>query len=140
MNTTEYMKLLPLELGQLKDEQLLEPESEIRYNDVVVGEMTDIQKKLYTLMSLKERATDEYLVAYKYETDDSKKREIFGTGSKCAFEARLLNCLFWMSVNDEFSLWEYEKCGARKGWKIVRSKRTMNTNFLDFLQDMLGDR
>jgi len=130
-----FLKLLPLELQEIKTYS--EPHVEVGDNDHTVGTMSDELKKLYTLyMSYLRRAEELKLEARFGQIADTVEHSArtFEMKSK----AEVLAGLFWVGVNDAFSLWTKPSSGVRKGYTVVWSDSEDNdlSSFLQKLFDL----
>lgn len=129
-----YIKAISKELAGIKPEDYIEPSQEINEGDNEVGELPDELKRIFTLMSKKviaitTKSNEQIESLIKDGIDFILKGEIKEVdclikkfrNEKFEAEKRLeaLRNIFWVSVNEEFSLWDKNGIGVRKGFKVV---------------------
>ena len=107
------------EMSAIKPEDFIEPSTEVGLNDYVAGTMSNELRKLYTLME-KSRNENRKNIEEKIENIfslllDSLKFDI-GQASK---KLLTLYDIFWISLRDEFNLWDKDSVGVRKGFAVV---------------------
>ena len=110
-----FIKLLPLELAEIKEFQ--EPTADIEDGDHVVGDMSEDLKKLWTLWKQSAYRASELKLQLRYGQQNVTKAQTTEAETK----AEVLNIIFWIAIHDEFSLWDKESTGVRKGYKVVWS-------------------
>lgn len=111
-----WIKLLPLEINEIKPDDYIEPAFPLEKRDHEVGAMTDELKKLYTLWRLVEKEAAQTYIEFKYSKthDDS----ILMKSVELRDKSEILKELFWVSLKDEFKLWAKD-VGVRKGYIVV---------------------
>jgi len=113
-----FLKLLPLELDGIAENDIIEPARELEKGDREVGIMSDTVKRLFTLGRLLERDSIQSILDGKYCADKAKKLELEAKASELEAKSHAINELMWISIRDEFSLWS-EGTGVRQGFKVV---------------------
>jgi len=119
---TTWLRLLPLELDEVKEEELVEPRSPMdSAKDSEVGEASMDLKKLYTLWMRAEKEMHQIMFKLRFEVDDPLVglEEAKSILRKLSDESDALKAIFWVSVKEEHNLWDKPSIGIRKGWKIV---------------------
>lgn len=125
-----WLKLLPLELQEIQD--YAEPKQELSPNDDYVGEMSIDLKKLFTLLRSSQKALAAAIVEAQFgDVQAGKVREL-------RQKAKAIEDIFWISVKDEHSLWEKERVGVRRGFRVVWSEPEPLTG-LDIIRSIFGD-
>ena len=130
-----WLKLLPMELDSIEDNLLLEPDHSIRNDDIEVGEMSAICKKLFTLGRLLEKDASQSYLDSKYCPDKDRKLELQSKASELGTKSGVLKEIMWISIKDDFNLWR-ETIGIRMGFKVVISKP--DDDMPQFLRGFLG--
>lgn len=117
---TTWVKLLPLEINDV--EKLIEPEDEVKTDDVIQGNMDPALCKLHTLWRLASKHSA-YL-RYQAEFDRQMTLEEYTVKiTESTIKQQALQILFWVSVYDDFKLWDkYPDAAVRKGFVIVVEK------------------
>jgi len=129
-----WLKFLLIELSEIKMEDFIEPSGDIGPADREVGQMTEDQKKIFTLVQKNERAAAEYLINGRYAQNDNVRNEALKKASELKQKSDTLREIMWISIKDEFGLWA-ESIGVRKGFKVVTTSPS-SPNFLDFLRNI----
>lgn len=113
-----FIKLLPLELAEIKEFQ--EPTADVVKGDHVVGEMSEDLKKLWTLWKQSAYRASELSLQHRYGQQNVTKAQ----ATEAETKAEVLNIIFWIAIHDEFSLWDKNSTGVRRGFKVVWSDET----------------
>lgn len=113
-----WLKLLPLEMTTVED--FREPTDKIdpRY-DHIVGEMSDDLKRLYTLWMQIDRESERLAHEAKWESDEAKKRQLVTNVYEIYKKAEILQEIFWISLKDDYQLWDKPSVGVRKNYQVV---------------------
>jgi len=130
-----FIKLLPLELADIHEYR--EPDREIAPEDNIAGDMSPNLMKLYTLSLIYARRYAEAKIELVYGKPNNDQN-LAARAAELDQKTKALVEIFWIAVKDEFSLWDKENIGVRKGFKIVWFER-QGPNFGDFLNDILGE-
>jgi hypothetical protein len=102
-----WLGTLKLELDSILE--FIEPINDIvEEEDEIIGEMDDDLKRLYTLWQETEKVRDQYKLDIKHETDRDRSIELSVKYGEIKAKTRVLKGLFWISVFDEFNLWNEE--------------------------------
>lgn len=125
-----FVKLLPLELTALTEEELIEPQQKVTKRDRVVGEMDDELKRLWTLFQQYSKKSDIARVEAEYGGNT-------GEAQSLAMRTHAVEAIFWIAVHDKFELWEKPSVGVRAGWKVVWHE---GVNGIRALFQILGDQ
>jgi len=112
-----FLKLLPLELNELTE--FMEPPAEIAPDDRLVGDMSDTDKRLWTLGKLLEKDCNQYQLDAKYAPNKDQRRELIAKARELGAKSNILISLLWTSLRDEFELWSERNVGVRMGFKVV---------------------
>ena len=127
-----FLKLLPLELGQITE--LIEPTDAIEDGDHVVGVVPEDLRKLYTLSLLKQKAKDEAMLEAKYASP-ALRQTLTTEAHELNGKAHVLRELFRIALSDEFRLWDKPAAAVRTGWQVVWFEKERS----DFLSGLFGD-
>jgi len=111
-----FLKLLPLELDSVTE--FMEPPVEIEPNDRLVGDMSDMDKRLWTLSKALERSSNQYQLDAKYAFKEQRD-ELVAKARELGAKSNILIGLMWTSIRDELELWGERNIGVRAGFKIV---------------------
>jgi len=134
-----WFRLLPSELNGIQDEDYWDPEIECdTRTDNLVGVMSDVLKQLFTLYRrLDELAARTKLDArYSRNIDDAKQNAFRAIEFKTKADA--LSEILWISIRDEFNLWDKPSIGLRRGFKVVWEDIPEPPNIRDILRDIFG--
>lgn len=127
-----WLKFLSLELGEIAD--FLEPRVEFDpREDIYVGEMIEDLKRLYTLWQNYDRVADQYLLEARHAKSENEMKSAFLKAKELKERADVLENIFWISLKDEFGLWDKPSIGVRRGFVVVWSEGRGLKDFLDFL-------
>lgn len=118
------------DLKGVKRGQLVEPDTEVSKNEIVIGEMDERLKRLYGLFhSVHIRgqkilsAGMEILICGR-EKDTTEFRKKISANceelNKCECLHKIVEAVFWAEINQKFKKWERGgDIGVRKGFKVV---------------------
>jgi len=112
-----FLKLLPLELNDLSE--FMEPPAEVALDDRLVGDMSDTDKRLWTLGKAMEKDCNQYQLDAKYATSKDQRNELIAKARELGAKSNILISLLWTSIRDEFGLWSESNVGVRAGFKVV---------------------
>lgn len=126
-----FIRLLPLELQEVQEYK--EPDMQVEKGDHIVGDMSDDLKKLYTLWRQFSYRASELTLQLEYGRQNVGKAEV----NEIKTKAEVLRDLFWIAVSDEFELWDRNRTGVRKGFKVVWSEE-QRPDMPPFLRQILG--
>jgi len=112
-----FLKLLPLELNELTE--FMEPPAEVAPNDRLVGDMSDTDKRLWTLGKAMEKDCNQYQLDAKYAPNKEQRNELMAKAHELGAKSNILISLLWTSIRDEFGLWSEPNVGVRADFKVV---------------------
>jgi hypothetical protein len=127
------LSLLLVELNQIEEDQFAEPDSDMQTTDEDVGEMNDYHKRLYTLARKMGRVAAEALVEGKFNNDATKKQDSMKRAEEYKTKSTIVMDVMWASINDDFSLWDKETVGVRRGFRVVINKSKRPRGLLEIL-------
>ena len=132
-----WLKILPMELSSIDAKEFIEPDEKIDQRaDVVVGEASDDLKRIYTLVNKLQEVGARYAVDARFSKDNRFRLD----AEKRAFELKrkvdTLLDIFWITLKDDFDLWDKDSVGIRKGWKVTYRKDGLPNTFLDILKNL----
>jgi hypothetical protein len=129
-----FIDLIKMDLDSLKEEELFEPNVPLDPGDNLIGDMTLDHKKLFTLMTLTLRQSEEVKLKARFSSNESQK-SLFEEFSLLTSKYDLLNDMFWFEVKLTYrDLACKPKIGVRQGYKIVWTNSSPNP--LDMLRKM----
>lgn len=137
-----WLKLLPLELNGIEENEFCEPETEVDpTKDHMVGEMSLDLKRIYTHWRGLRESADRAVLDAKYAKGNDQREALFMRAIELHEKAEVMEDIFWISLKDEFGLWGRENSdnttGVRKGFKVVSLKSEVTPKtFLDFLRGL----
>lgn len=117
-----WLKSIPIELDMISENELRQPVNKIDVKDHLVGELSIGLRKLYTLMLLTEESAMKKMVEVRFSSksiDDDP--QMLGSYKELQYKGEALRNLFWIGVNAEHNLWQYESIGVRRDWSVVWS-------------------
>ncbi len=120
---SEWYKLLPLEVREMPESEIIEPDREPGYHDHVVleGEISLELKRLYTLAIKVQEEAEKAQLAARYCRDPQNKQRLEEQANEYFGKANCLGLIFWISLRDETHLWGQPMSQVCKGWKVVRT-------------------
>jgi hypothetical protein len=116
-----WYKLLPMEIKDMPESDIIEPDVDVRPSEHVVIDM-DISlelKKLYTLSVKFHEEAEKNQLAAKYCRDPQNKERLQVQANEYLFKAHCVSMIFWVSLREESHLWSQNMTDIRKGWKVV---------------------
>lgn len=133
---SEWLKLLPLELSEMDEPDIIEPEHPLEKNDHLIGEMSDTTRRLFTLGRLLGKSAKQSALDAQYCANRTKKVELQARAREFAAKSNVLKELMWIGIQDEFGLWS-ANTGVRVGFKVVTTPEDMD-NIPPFLRDLFN--
>ena len=112
-----FLKLLPLELNELTE--FMEPLAEVTLDDRLIGDMSDTDKRLWTLGKAMEKSCNQYQLDAKYAPNKKQHSELMAKARELGAKSNILISLLWVSIRDEFELWSEPNVGVRADFKVV---------------------
>jgi len=129
-----FIDLIKMDLDSLKEEELFEPNVPFDTEDNLIGEMTLEHKKLFTLMTLTLKQSEEVKLKARFSSSEVQKN-LFEEFSLLTSKYNLLNDMFWFEVKLTYrDLACKPTIGVRQGYKIVWTNSSPNP--LDMLRKM----
>jgi hypothetical protein len=113
-----FLKLLPLELSEIKD--IIEPDMPLEPKDKQIGVLTDdTTRRLFTMWKNMSKLSEQYELDAKYA--NSIDRPLLSSRARELNEkSHVVGRLLYISVNDMFGLWDnYIGFIIKQGWVIV---------------------
>lgn len=117
-----------------------EPEQEVREDEKVVGEMNDLEKGCFTVISEKkkerEKIIEEGMVALCFDEEEEKEKEKQMQELKCRVQkidktSDVARSIMWASIEERFpASKESTGIGVRKGFKVVEMLDHENDDFM----------
>ena len=108
-----WLKLLPIELSSIEEREFVEPETELRENDKVIGTMSDTVKQLYTLCHSLSKSASQCALDHKFCTDKTEKAELQARVGELIDKAKALDVIMWVLIKEDVKLWD----GDIEKWK-----------------------
>jgi len=120
---SEWFKLLPLEIKEMPESEIIEPDREPGPHDQIVldSEISLELKKLYTLAIKLQEEAEKAQLAARYCRDPQNKQRLEEQANEYFGKANCLGMIFWVSLRDETHLWGQQMSQVRKGWKVGRT-------------------
>jgi hypothetical protein len=129
-----FIDLIKLDLDSLKEEDLFEPNVPLQGDDRLVGDMSLEHKKLFTLMTLTLKQSEEIKLRARFSSNEDQ-RKLFEEFALLTSKYDLLNTMFWFEVKLTYrDLNSKSSIGVRQGYKIVWNDSSPNP--LDMLRKM----
>lgn len=132
-----FLKLLPIELSSIDEPDIIEPEHPLEKNDHLVGEMSDMIKRLFTLGWLLQKDAKQSSLDAQYCTDKVKKVELQSKARELTAKSNVLKELMWIGIQDELGLWN-ENTGIRTGFKVVTTSTSEDDGIPPFLRGIIN--
>lgn len=130
-----WLKILSMELSGLGLHEIIEPQTEVDKSDIVAGEASDDLKRIYTLAEKLREAGARYTVDARFSKDNRLRADLQRKVYELSQKVETLTQIFWITLKDDFNLWDKNSIGVRKGWKVTYSKESPTT-FLDILKNL----
>lgn len=139
MNT--FLRLLPMELSTISEEDYITPSEELGFEprDHYVGKATESMKQMYTLYLRKEQAAEEAKLKIRFARGVGEGQSLQSQYAESKAKARVLRLLFWITIQDEFDLWDKQSVGIRSNWDVVWTDPDPDPDIADFFRRFLDD-
>jgi len=131
-----FLKLLPLELSSIADNDIVEPTSQVEEGDHIIGDMSNSVKQLFTLGRMLEKDAKQNMLDCQYCTDTVKKQELEAKATELEAKSLIISLLMWISIRDELGIWT-EDIGIRCGFRVVVTKEKED-DLPPFLRRLMG--
>lgn len=116
-----WLNNLQMELDVIPPEEFVEPEWELKPPDeVIVGDMTDDLKRLFTLLRSYFRETEMSKVNTQFSSTDDRASQQ-ARANELMHKTDTLDRIFWTAIGENYNLWEHPQVFIRKGFKIAYS-------------------
>ena len=132
-----WLKLLPMELEGVSPDDFVEPPHTGYKTDKVVGTMSDICKRLYTLHCQLERIAGQSSLDANYCNDKMEKKRLEAKACECVEKAGTMMAIMWIAIRDEFEIWN-RYIGIRIAYKVVTCPEHEGRQMPPLLRDLLG--
>ena len=132
-----WLKLLPLELSGMDKVEIIEPEYPVGKNDHLVGEMSDMTRRLFTLGRLLEKDANQSKLDAQYCPDKARKAELQSRANEFMVKSNIIKELMWVGIKDEFGLWNIS-IGVRAGFKVVTMPDSQNDDIPPFFKGLFN--
>lgn len=108
-----------MELGE--EDSFFEPGEEVKRGEKVIGQINNSPiRKFYILANRYSSISQKSLIKARKTQSDQESLELLSEAFKFERKARVLYDIFWISINDHFSLWNQPfLVGIRKNWQVV---------------------
>ncbi len=126
------------QLDNLVEAEFFEPPTELKQGDQVVGIAGEQLRRIYTLMLLLQRRALEADIEAKFSNDKIREESEL-KAMRFAENAEVLTRIMWISVKEEFNLWNKPRVGLRTGWKVVWGEED-TPSISDVLGGLFGGR
>lgn len=107
-----WIDMIRRELEEMPDANLYEPHNPIEFDDRIAGEANVELRRLFTLS-----------VRFEDLICTSSGSNCILSDAELRQKANTLRAIFWVSIRDEFKLWDKNPISIRRGWKIAWSNR-----------------
>ncbi len=114
-----WIKLLPMQLADISANHFREPHGELERTDNVVGVMSDDLKRLYTLWIDTQMASEQLVLEAKFAFKQNERDSSFTRAFELRTKTEVLEKIFWVSLRDEFGLWDKPGVGIRANYQVV---------------------
>jgi len=120
----------------LKEGQFMEPNAPTRQQDIVVDQMSEIEKAFYTLSNKKAKLAGMSILRLQYENlNDTDKNRLSAAANALKTQADVLRDLMWILIKDRLNLWG-KSIGIRDGFRVVWFEDDPGS--MKGLRDLLG--
>lgn len=120
IKSSTWISNLPLELSMLNPEDYVQPEWVKKDKEIVVGEMPDDLKRVFTLFRGYQKLAAQTSVELQFAYMDQKPVAL-GKTNEYNSKAEVLQRILWYSINEYFDLWTHPQIGVRQEYQIVYS-------------------
>ncbi|MEK7066975.1 MAG: hypothetical protein AAB949_01210 [Patescibacteria group bacterium] len=133
-----WLKMLAMELSSIDTKEYYEPEDEVDSKfDAVAGEASDEIKRIYMLAEKLREAGARYIVDARFSRDNQLRTDAQKKAYELKQKTEVLMQIIWITLKDDFDLWDKYSIGIRKGWKVVyRREDAPPPTFLDLLGNL----
>ena len=121
-----WLKLLGLELDSIANSDIIEPDyDKMNKGDHIVGKMSDLARRLYTLSCLLEKSAGQYTLDGKYCRDTAEKLRLESKTHELAAKSQVIKDIMWIIIREELDLWNVG-IGVRKDFKVITTEDSDN--------------
>jgi len=123
----------------LEIELFIDPGYRIEPGEKIIGEMTDLEKAVYTLIELRQKKIRNIMEKGEEPVFSNRKLTPVEALDKVRKEVETLDQLLWALIEDRLRVWENE-VGIREKYKIVLippKDKTQPPDLSDFLKFIL---
>jgi len=128
------LMLRDMEITEVGPDEPFKPMAKLEEGDHEVGEATEAQKKLFIMaQKLAKMALDTKSELY-FAPDEGARAKLAVRFNEFVSKHNVFMDILWVSVKEEFKLWDKPSIGLRKNWIVVWNEPQVPT-----LRDLLGD-
>lgn len=118
-----WLETLQTEIqDELKSVHLMEPNTDLGADDRIVGDMDEQLRGVYSLAMRWMKTAADNATAAQFETNKERQELLSEQAQRLAKKSKILLDIFWISIKEQFDLWEKPSIGVRRGCKVVWSE------------------
>lgn len=134
-----WLDMVKIEIENMDTSKLIEPPQEVDCNrDHVVCDAEEALRKLYSLAMQFEKEATVALINARYSGNVNDIKDAVENGTRLMKKVETLREIFWISLKDNYDLWDKSSVGIRKGWKVVWSDSDPVPPIIGLLGDLFG--
>jgi len=134
---TRWFDMLRLELDVIGDDELIEPDGEMRPDEKVVGIASGDIKKLHTRVSQLKAEALRAAADVEAARNERERMAAIVRVREIYEKYQLVLKVMWVCIRDEYRLWGGDSIGIRFGWKIVKKSDAGHIDILTQLRNLL---
>ena len=130
-----WINNLPLELQIIKTEEFIDPVLPIEDSETILGEFTEDEKRLFTLLANYTKSGAKLLVELQFQKTSGKDQEDL---KRLSARHKILGEIFWYTIRESHHLFTLD-IGIREGFLIVelpKGSDSVLTNLKDLLSNL----
>ncbi len=117
----DWLEVFQNDLKEIQEKDLINPGAPFDDDhDNHVGYADDYLRRLYTLMMIYQKRSELALLEAKYAHRD--RASAIRQAEEFRNKAKAVREVFWIELNEKFSLWDKPAVGIRDGWRVVWSE------------------
>jgi hypothetical protein len=122
-----WFKLLNMELDSI--DNIIPPSDELNEGERYIGDMSELDKKLFTLATMLEREANQNLLDSRYSAEKSQKVILSAKATECMIKSNTVGHILDVSIREELKEWSAHQIRLSPDFKVYAVDKPQN-NFM----------
>lgn len=114
-----WLKLLFIQLSNLEDKDIVEPIKELESSEPVLGQMSELAKKLWTLKWWAQKDGSQASVDAHFASSSEQRVELMAKARELEFKSQAIDEIMWVTIREDIGNWQ-DSLGVRSGFVVIK--------------------